>query len=129
MTRGLFDTSFVIALARGELGGLNDPPEEATISSVTLCGLHHGVLMADDDHRPGRLAVLAWAERSFAALPVDEVVAPHYGRIAAAVRRKEGRRPRLADALIAATAAAHGLTLYTHDRDFHRFDGVDVVTA
>lgn len=41
MKRALLDTSFVIALARGEDLTLEDPPEEAAISAVTLCGLHH----------------------------------------------------------------------------------------
>jgi predicted nucleic acid-binding protein len=48
MNRALVDTSFVIALARGEELALDDPPAEAAISSVTLCGLHRGVLIARD---------------------------------------------------------------------------------
>ena len=104
MSRGLLDTSVVISLARGEeLPGL---PDEGAISAVTLCGLHHGVLIADDEQRPGRLATLALAERRFQPLPVDESVAPHYGRIVTEARRR-GLRPGTADALIAATGAAH----------------------
>ncbi|HET8823371.1 MAG TPA: hypothetical protein VFM57_17660, partial [Thermoleophilaceae bacterium] len=71
MKRALLDTSFVITLARGEAITLDDPPEEAAISAVTLCGLHHGVLIATDALRPGRLATLTYAERRFAVLPVD----------------------------------------------------------
>lgn len=127
MNRGLLDTSFVIALARGEELALDDPPAEAAISSVTLCGLHHGVLIADDEQRAGRLATLAYAERRFAVLAVDSRVAPHYGRLLADVRRRGGRRLATADALIAATAAAHDLPLITRDRDFEALDGVDVV--
>jgi toxin FitB len=127
MNRALLDTSFVIALARGEELALDDPPAEAAISSVTLCGLHHGVLIADDEQRAGRLATLAYAERRFAVLPVDSHVAPHYGRLLADVRRRGGRRLATADALIAATAAAHDLPLVTRDRDFESLDGVDVV--
>ncbi|MGI9020128.1 MAG: PIN domain-containing protein [Solirubrobacterales bacterium] len=124
MSRGLLDTSVVIALARGEQVEL---PDEAAISAVTLCGLHHGVLVADDDRRPGRLATLAMAERRFQPLPIDARVAPHYGRIVAAARREGRGRPRTADALIAATAAAHELRLYTRDRDFGHLAGVSVV--
>lgn len=126
MRRALLDTSFVISLARGEDIEIADPPEEAAISAVTLCGLHHGVLVATEAQRPGRLATLVFVERNFAALPVDAEIAPHYGRLVAATRR---RRARLAtaDALIAATAAAHRLSLITRDRDFARLDGVDVV--
>jgi predicted nucleic acid-binding protein len=127
--RALLDTSFVIALARGERITLEDPPEEAAVSAVTLCGLHHGVLIASDEQRPGRLAALAYAERRFAVLPVDARVAPHYGRLVADTRRHGGRRLATADALIAATAAAHNLPLITRDRDFGRLDGLDVVVV
>ncbi len=125
MSRGLLDTSVVIALARGEDVAL---PEEAAISAVTLCELHNGVLAATDARRPARLATLALAERLFEPLPVDARVAPHYGRLVAAARRRN-RRPKLADALIAATGAAHELPVHTRDRDFGRFPGVEVVMA
>lgn len=127
MRRALLDTSFVIALGRGEDMPLGDSPDEAAISAVTLCGLHHGVLVATDRQRPGRLATLLFAERHFAALPVDAEVAPHYGRLLAATRRRRGRKLATADALIAATAAAHRLPLITRDHDFADIDGLDVV--
>jgi predicted nucleic acid-binding protein len=125
VSRGLIDTSVVISLARGERVEL---PELAAISVVTLCELHHGVLIADDDHRAGRLATLVMAERSFRPLALDQRVAPHYGRIVADARRR-GRRPGTADALIAATAAGHDLPVFTRDRDFAGFAGVEVVLA
>ena len=127
MNRALLDTSFVIALARGDDVDVDDPPEEAAISAVTLCGLHHGVLVANDEQRPGRLATLIFAERRFAALPADSQVAPHYGRLLADIRRKRGRKLATADALIAATAVAHRLPLITRDRDFAGIDGLDAV--
>lgn len=117
MERGLLDTSVVISLARGEDLEL---PDQAAISTVTLCGLHHGVLVADDQRRPGRLATLAMVERTFEALLVDARVAPHYGHLVAEARRRGLGRPRTADALIAATAISHGLALYARDRDFER---------
>lgn len=125
MKRALLDTSFVIAVARGDDIVLEDPPDEAGISAVTLCGLHHGVLIATNAQRPGRLATLAYAERRFAVLPVDARVAPHYGRLLAVTRRRGGGKLATADALIAATAAAHHLPLITRDHDFADLDGVE----
>ncbi len=127
MRRALLDTSFVISLARGEDVTLADPPEEAAISVVTLCGLHHGVLVATDEQRPGRLATLVFAERRFASLPVDTRIAPRYGQLVAAARRRGRKKLRTADALIAATAASHGLPLITRDRDFAKLDGVEAI--
>jgi toxin FitB len=123
VSRGILDTSVVIDLA---LGVELTTPEEATISVVTLCELHHGVLAANDMHRAGRLATLVLAERRFRALPLDVRMAPRYGRMIAAARRS-GRRPRTNDLLIAATAAVHGLPVYTRDRDFVGLDGVEVI--
>jgi predicted nucleic acid-binding protein len=117
----------VIALARGEDLALEDPPEEAAISAVTLCGLHHGVLVATDKQRPGRLATLILAERRFAALPVDFHIAPHYGRLVADARRTHNKKLANAYALIAATAAAYQLPLITCDRDFTEIDGIETV--
>ncbi len=127
MKRALLDTSFVIALARGEDVALQDPPEEAAISAVTLCGLHHGVLIATDEQRPGRLATLTYAERRFAAIPVDAQIAPHYGRLLTETRRKHGKKLATADALIAATAAAHHLPLITRDQDFANLNGIQAI--
>lgn len=100
------------------------------MSAVTLCGLHHGVLIATDEQRPGRLATLVFAERLFAALPVDAYVAQSLRAPAADIRRRRGgKRLATADALIAATAAAHGLPLITRDRDLTNLDGVDAIVV
>jgi predicted nucleic acid-binding protein len=95
---------------------------------VTLCGLHHGVLVATDEQRPGRLATLIFTERRFAALPIDTRVAPHYGRLLADSRRRRGgKKLQTADALIAATAAAYGLPLITRDRDFSKLNSITAI--
>lgn len=101
--------------------------EEAAISAVTLCGLHHGVLIATDKQRPGRLATLILAERRFDALPIDTHVTPHYGRLVADARRNRNKKLATADALIAATAAAYKLPLITRDHDFAGIDDIDTV--
>jgi predicted nucleic acid-binding protein len=69
-------------------------------------------------------------QRKFDALPVDDAVAASHGQVAAAVV-DAGRQPRARamDLLIAATAHAHSVRLYT--RNANDFDGlgdlVDVV--
>jgi predicted nucleic acid-binding protein len=124
----LLDTSVVIGLARGELtaDSLSTPPDELAVSAVTVAGLHHGVLVASPTVLALRLQTLRLVEESCAVLPVDVNVAVHYGRIAADARRLRGRRIALGDGLIAATAVAHGLPLYTRDDDFEGLPGVSV---
>jgi predicted nucleic acid-binding protein len=126
LSRYLLDTSAVIALGRGELDELRDRGNAATICALTVCGLHHGVLAASSAQRPGRLALLAWVERTFRPLPIDERVAPAYGRLAVAARtaRRDVRRGT-ADLLIAATAETHDLTLLTRDEKLARLSGLD----
>lgn len=60
-------------------------------------------------------------------LPVDMQVAVHYGRIAADARRLLGRRIGVGDGLIAATAVAHRLSLYTRDGDLDTLPGVHAI--
>ncbi len=129
VARALLDTSLVIGLARGEISGdsLADPPEALAVSAVTLAGLHHGVLVAPAAVLAQRLQTLRLVEESCPALPVEERVAMHYGRIAADARRLRGRRIGLGDGLIAATAIVHQLPLYTRDRDFDGLNGVRVI--
>jgi predicted nucleic acid-binding protein len=119
VTRGLLDTSVVIAIATGEE---LDLPEQGAISTITLCELHHGVLIAGDAVRAQRLNTLVTVERAFEALPIDARVAPHFGRIVADARRKHDARPRVADTLVAATALSHDLLLYTRYGDLARLD-------
>lgn len=116
----------MIAIGRGELDGLARRTDAATICALTVCGLHHSVLAASGEQRPGRLALLVWVERSFRPLPIDERVAPAYGRLAIAARRaRRDVRRGTADLLIAATAEAHGLTLLTRDEKLARLPGLD----
>lgn len=111
--RGLLDTSVVIA------EDVTPIPGVLAISAVTLAELHFGVLVATSaEVRAERLRRLSILHRRFDALPLDEVVAASYGRLAAAVV-EAGRQPRrrTMDLLIAATAHAHDAALYTRNPD------------
>lgn len=125
----LLDTSVVIALARGQIEAdrIGDAPAEVVVSAVTIAGLHHGVLVASQDVLAQRLHTLRYVEENCAVLPVDLDVAVHYGRIAADARRLLGRRIGLGDGLIAATAVAHRLPLYTRDGDLDGLPGVHAI--
>ncbi len=112
--RGLLDTSVVIDLHVIDPSRL---PDESSIAAVTLAELAAGPHAAQtDDERARRQDRLQWAAATWDPLPFDADVARVYGRIFAAVKAA-GRttRPRLADLFIAATAAAHGLSLYTRN--------------
>lgn len=113
--RGLLDTSVLIDLERIETDSL---PAEVAVSSVTLAELAAGPhATADTDERGRRQDRLQRAEAAFDPLPVDAAVARAYGRVfaatAAAGRSPRGRRAF--DMLIAATAVAEGLPLYTRN--------------
>ncbi len=125
---GLIDTNVVILLSR-----LRDPaalPARPLISAVTLAELTVGPLVAaDDGERAIRQAHLQQAEADFDPLPFDAPAARAFGGVAASLRRV-GRKPaaRACDAMIAATAMAHGLPLYTTDPErYQGIEGLDVV--
>jgi len=119
--RGILDTSVVIATEPISL------PDEGAISAATLAELHFGVHLANSDEaRRDRIRRLAEIEARFEPLPVDAAVARSYGALAHTVLTA-GRKPRarVMDILIAATAHAHGVVLFTRDRDdFDVFDGL-----
>lgn len=128
--RGVLDTSTVILLSR-----LDDPlllPDEPVITAITLAELTVGPLVASSDQeRAARQAHLQQAESDFDALPFDAAAARAFGRVAAALRQS-GRQPaaRSYDAMIAATALASGLPMYTcNPQDFAGIDGLEVVAV
>ena len=74
-------------------------------------------------------AHLQLAETAFDALPFDAAAARAFGQVAASLRRA-GRKTsaRAYDAMIAATAVANGLPIYTcNPADFTGIDGLEVV--
>jgi predicted nucleic acid-binding protein len=122
----ILDTSVFIA---GEQGReLARPlPEEVSVSVVTLAELELGVLMArDPDTRAQRLATLTRLREHTAGLPADDRVASAYARLAAG-ELEAGRRPRVHDTWIAATALVHRAEVWTQDADFTAFAAVDVI--
>lgn len=128
--RGILDTSTVIFLQR--LDDAAALPREPLITAVTLAELSVGPLVTDDeDERVARQAHLQQAEADFDPLPFDAEAARAFGRVAASLRRS-GRKPsaRAYDAMIAATAVANELPLYTcNPSDFSGIDGLEVVAV
>jgi len=115
-SRGLLDTSVVI-----DLDGIDSErlPEESAIAAVSLAELAAGPHATDDsDERARRQERLQWAEATWDPLPFDADAARMYGRVFAAVRAAgRNTRSRLADLLIASTAAANRLPVYTRNPD------------
>ena len=126
MSTAILDTSIFVALEQGR--PLDRPlPDRVSVSVVTLAELELGVLVArDPDTRALRLATLTRVREETAGLPADERVASAYARLAA-VELEAGRKPRVHDTWIAATALAHGAEVWTRDGDFTSFAAVDVV--
>lgn len=115
--RGLIDTSAVIDLDRIDPADL---PLELAVSAVTLAELAAGPhATSDPAERARRQDRLQRVESTFDPLPFDAAAARAYGRIYAAVtaagRKARGRRA--IDLLIAATALAGELPLYTCNPD------------
>ena len=123
--RGLLDTNIMILRSRIVPGEL---PDEMAISAVTLAELSAGPHQVRPDteqdayfeaaERACRLDVLQRAEHEFDPIPFDADAARAYGRATAAVIGA-GRKPRrrAVDLMIAATAIAAELPLYTTNPD------------
>lgn len=124
----LLDTSTVILLSR--LDDATLLPDEPIITAVTLAELSVGPLVASSaKERAARQAHVQQAEADFDPLPFDAQAARAFGRVAASLRRA-GRqtKPRAFDAMIAATALANDLPVYTcNPDDFAGIDGLTVV--
>jgi tRNA(fMet)-specific endonuclease VapC len=128
--RGVLDTNTVILLPVIESPEVL--PEEPLITAVTLAELSVGPLVATSDiERASRQAHLQQAESDFNPLPFDAAAARAFGGVAAALRQS-GRKPnaRSLDAMIAATAIANGLPLYTcNPDDFAGIPQLEVVAV
>jgi predicted nucleic acid-binding protein len=131
--QGLLDTNVVILRRWVDPAEL---PAEMAISAITLAELSAGPhevrsnreQNAYDEHaeRARRLEILQRVENEFDPVPFDAEAARIYGRVAAAVIGS-GRKPRrrVADLMIASTAVAEGLPLFTtNPKDFTGLDGL-----
>jgi predicted nucleic acid-binding protein len=123
--RGLLDTNILILRRWIDSDEL---PDEMAICAVTLAELSAGPHQVrpnseQDDYdeyaeRARRLDVLQRAEHEFDPIPFGAEAARTYGRVTAAVV-SAGRKPRrrVADLMIAATAIAEDLPLFTTNPD------------
>ena len=126
MSIAVLDTSIFIAVEQGR-PLRRALPDQVSVSVITLAELELGVLVArDPDARAERLATLTRVREETAGLPADHRVASGYARLAAA-ELAAGRKPRVHDTWIAATALVHGAEVWTQDDDFSGFSAVDVV--
>lgn len=117
--RGLLDTSILIDL---EDVAVDHLPRTVAVSALTIAELAAAPhAAADPEERGRRQDRLQRAEAAFDPVPFDAEAARAYGRVFAAVAAS-GRvaRPRAVDLLIAATALALDLPLYTRNGDDFR---------
>jgi len=124
--RGLIDTSVAI-----DLPAESGLPLEVAVSAITLAELAAGPhATAEPAERAARQDRLQRIEATFESLPFDGASARAYGRIYAAIKAggRKARGRRVIDLLIAATAAAETLPLYTRNPDdFKGLKGVVMV--
>ena len=127
---GILDTSTFIKLRR--VTDESALPHEPLITAVTLAELSIGPLVAaSDDERAIRQAHLQEAEADFDPVPFDADAARAFARVATSLRAA-GRKPtaRSFDALIAATAQAHQIPVFTcNARDFEGIAELHVIAV
>jgi predicted nucleic acid-binding protein len=109
-------------------------PVEVAVSAITMAELAAGPHAARDaDERARRQDRLQRAEAAFDPLPFDADASRAYGRVYSAVTSagRRARGARVVDLLIAATAVAAELPLYTRNGDDFRAldDLLDVVVV
>jgi predicted nucleic acid-binding protein len=117
MAAGLLDTSVVIDWHDPSV--VDKLPNEMAISAITAAELTAGPLLASTPVEAAkRQSRLQEVESLMEPIPFDGRAVRSYGLVVAAVI-SEGRNPRsrFSDLLIAATAHANGLDLYSRNAD------------
>ncbi|MGH9055643.1 MAG: type II toxin-antitoxin system VapC family toxin, partial [Acidimicrobiales bacterium] len=118
--RGLVDTSVVIDFEQLDAQQL---PIELAVSAITMAELAAGPHATEDpEERARRQDRLQRSEAAFDPLPFDGEAARAYGRIYAAevTSGRKARGARALDLLIAATACAESLPIYTRNPEDFR---------
>lgn len=120
MTAAILDTSILIAREQGR--PMTTPlPDQVAVSVVSIAELELGVLMARGlTVREQRLRTLTELKSLSSAIAIDERTASAYARLAARAL-EAGRRPRVNDTWIAATALVTDAEVWTQDEDFSDF--------
>ncbi len=123
--RGLLDTSVAIVLETLDPSRL---PGEVAISALTLAELTSGpCAAASEPEQARRQDRLQRIEAGLECLEFDSSCARAYGPIYSATREigRKARGARAVDLMIAATARAHDLPLYTlNGADFAGLEGL-----
>ena len=133
----VLDTSIVSEIRKSKTGRADPavvewssrvPAGLTYISAITIQELEHGVLLAERRDPKAGAILRRWLENDVAVafeqrtLPVDTAVA----RVAASLHVPNPAP--INDALIAATALAHGMALVTlNTKDFERFDQLQAI--
>ncbi len=121
----MIDTSVAVDLTTIERERL---PSIIAVSALTLAELVVGPASADDElKRARRQQRLQYIEASVEPLPFESRCYRAYGPVYTAVLSagRKARGPRAVDLMIAATALAHDLPLYTRNaNDLHGLEGL-----
>lgn len=126
MTRGLADTSVLIAREVGRRIETARLPDEIAVSIVTIGELRAGVLAAAEaGARTRRLATLEQALR-LDPLPIDDEVARAWAELRVSLR-DSNQRMRVNDSWIAATAIALRIPLITQDEAIPQIQGLAMI--
>jgi len=126
VSRGIADTSVLIAREGGRPLDIAALPDELTVSIITIGELRAGVLVATTvEDRDRRLRTLT-AALQLEPVPIDDQVATAWARLRVLLRNSQQRMP-VNDSWIAATAMSLDVPVVTQDDDFPTVGGLGVV--